>query len=270
MEVSPLSSASTSSLSTSRPWSSICKTFESNAWRKDLCSHCFRSREEHDQDVIAAGPPATTSSSIAAAAARATTARATGILTSQVESSGSNECQSATLESGPIISSSSSSCTVGSSSISSVTSNGTARYQSLLQPIRSYTQLLNWSQQSQPQPQPLSAVSSARPLTSPLPPPSSSSSSSTSPPPPSSLVDEKSCSVIFTSQQSQSQLQQQQPPEAVNQVNHHLLVDADAGGRQTCHAVPFSIVLTSLLINVFAVIVWFPCRRSSSRRLTTL
>lgn len=28
--------------------SSICKSFESNAWRSDLCSHCFQSKEEHD------------------------------------------------------------------------------------------------------------------------------------------------------------------------------------------------------------------------------
>jgi hypothetical protein len=28
--------------------SSICKSFESNAWRNDLCSHCFQSKEEHD------------------------------------------------------------------------------------------------------------------------------------------------------------------------------------------------------------------------------
>ena len=27
--------------------SSICKSFESNAWRSDLCSHCFQSKEEH-------------------------------------------------------------------------------------------------------------------------------------------------------------------------------------------------------------------------------
>lgn len=27
--------------------SSICKSFESNAWRNDLCSHCFQSKEEH-------------------------------------------------------------------------------------------------------------------------------------------------------------------------------------------------------------------------------
>ena len=26
---------------------SICNSFESNAWRNDLCSHCFQSKEEH-------------------------------------------------------------------------------------------------------------------------------------------------------------------------------------------------------------------------------
>lgn len=29
--------------------SSICQSFESNAWRSDLCSHCFQSREEHER-----------------------------------------------------------------------------------------------------------------------------------------------------------------------------------------------------------------------------
>lgn len=31
--------------------SSICKSFESNAWRSDLCSHCFQSKEEHGLTV---------------------------------------------------------------------------------------------------------------------------------------------------------------------------------------------------------------------------
>ena len=41
--------------------SSICQAFEANAWRKDLCSHCFRSKEEHEQDnrqLAARYPPA--------------------------------------------------------------------------------------------------------------------------------------------------------------------------------------------------------------------
>lgn len=31
--------------------SSICQSFESNAWRSDLCSHCFQSREEHERQA---------------------------------------------------------------------------------------------------------------------------------------------------------------------------------------------------------------------------
>ena len=27
--------------------SAICRSFEANAWRSDLCAHCFQSREEH-------------------------------------------------------------------------------------------------------------------------------------------------------------------------------------------------------------------------------
>ena len=37
--------------------SSICKSFESNAWRNDLCSHCFQSKEEHGLSVTSSADP---------------------------------------------------------------------------------------------------------------------------------------------------------------------------------------------------------------------
>lgn len=36
--------------------SSICKSFESNAWRSDLCSHCFQSKEEHGLSTTSSDP----------------------------------------------------------------------------------------------------------------------------------------------------------------------------------------------------------------------
>ena len=48
--------------------SSICKSFESNAWRNDLCSHCFQSKEEHDllllQPMTSSNPAKDVASSV--------------------------------------------------------------------------------------------------------------------------------------------------------------------------------------------------------------
>ncbi|RZF38751.1 hypothetical protein LSTR_LSTR016224 [Laodelphax striatellus] len=30
---------------------SLCPRFSQNAWKKDLCSHCFKSKEEHSEEA---------------------------------------------------------------------------------------------------------------------------------------------------------------------------------------------------------------------------
>lgn len=109
--------------------SSICKSFESNAWRNDLCSHCFQSKEEHD---LLLSQPMTSSGNPAAAAAAAAKDVASSALASSSSSSGLgsryqsvlNHCRSSYRTGSTttaISSSSSSNSLTSSSSVAAVT-----------------------------------------------------------------------------------------------------------------------------------------------------